>query len=182
MKYAILEDLEQCNYFLDIAKTTALKATCLRDKCGSIIVKDNKIIWSGFNSPPANQENQRRCNIDKSTYHKKVKDTTCCIHAEQRAIMDALKNHPDKIKWSRLYFVRLDINWNISSCGKPYCTICSKMTLDSWVSEFVLLHTEWIAIYTSDEYNILSFEYKEQNGSQTQNLPISPNHTQMKSS
>ncbi|MBR7036894.1 hypothetical protein IKI14_03340 [bacterium] len=30
------------------------------------------------------------------------------MHAEQRAIMDALKNHPDEIEGSDLYFIRLD--------------------------------------------------------------------------
>lgn len=161
MRYAIWEESQECSKFLNITKDIALKATCLRDKCWSIIVKDQEIIGMGFNSPPANQENQRRCTIDKTIYHKKVKDTTCCIHAEQRAIMDTLKKNPDKINWSRLYFVRLNNNENIEPAGKPYCTICSKMTLDAWVWEFVLLHQEWIAIYTSDEYNTLSFEYNE---------------------
>ncbi len=159
MRNPIWQELQECNHFLDLASKIALQATCLRDKCWSIIVKDKEIIWSGFNSPPANQENQRRCNVDKSKYHPKVKDTTCCIHAEQRAIIDTLKTNPDKITWSRLYFVRLNIDGNIEPAGKPYCTICSKMTLDSWISEFVLLHPEWVCIYDTDEYNKLSFEY-----------------------
>ncbi|MCF7834619.1 hypothetical protein K9M48_00990 [Candidatus Gracilibacteria bacterium] len=159
MKYVTGEELETVNHFLNLTKEIAKQATCLRDKCGSIIVKDNKIIGSGFNSPPNNQENQRRCNCDKSTYHPKIKDTTCCIHAEQRAIMDALKNNPNKIIGSRLYFVRLNSYGNIKPSGKPYCTICSKMTLDSGVSEFVLLHLEGACIYDTDEYNTLSFSY-----------------------
>jgi len=161
MRYANWEELQECDYFLNLTSEIAHQATCLRDKCWSIVVKNKEIIWSGFNSPPANQEDQRRCNCDKSIYHPKVKDQTCCIHAEQRAIMDTLKTHPDKINWSRLYFVRLDKNWDIEAAGKPYCTICSKMTLDSWISEFVLLHKEWICIYTTGEYNKLSFEYNE---------------------
>lgn len=161
MKYAQSEELEECNYFLNSAKEIAKQATCLRSKCGSILVKDKEIIWTGFNSPPANNENQRKCNCDKLKYNLKITDKTCCIHAEQRAIMNTLKTNPDKISWSRLYFIRLDKDWNIEQSGKPYCTICSKMALDVWVSEFVLLHSEWIAIYDMDEYNKLSFEYSE---------------------
>ncbi len=161
MRYVIWKELDECNVFLNLAKKIAKQATCLRDKCGSVVVKNGEIIWDGFNSPPANHENQRRCLCDKSIYHKKVKDQTCCIHAEQRAIMDVLKNNPDKIIWSRLYFVRLDVDWNIAPAWKPYCTICSKMTLDSWVSEFVLLHEKWVCVYDTDEYNKLSFEYTE---------------------
>jgi deoxycytidylate deaminase len=99
------------------------------------------------------------CN--KEHYHKKVKDTTCCIHAEQRAIMDALKNHPDKISGARLYFIRLDEQGNPSKADKPYCTICSKMTLDVGIEEFVLWHREGICVYGTDEYNTLSFAYTE---------------------
>ncbi|MFZ2150501.1 MAG: hypothetical protein WAZ12_01745 [Candidatus Absconditicoccaceae bacterium] len=161
MRSPIGKELEECNYFLNIAKNIAQQATCLRDKCGSIIVKNKEVIGSGFNSPPANQENQRRCNVDKTIYHKKIKDTTCCVHAEQRAIMDVLKTNPSKIAGSRLYFVRLNKDLNIEPAGKPYCTICSKMTLDSGVSEFVLLHPEGVYIYDTDEYNKLSFEYNE---------------------
>jgi hypothetical protein len=32
------------------------------------------------------------------SYHRKVTDKTCCIHAEQRALFDALKNHPEQIE------------------------------------------------------------------------------------
>jgi deoxycytidylate deaminase len=37
-----------------------------------------------------------------------VTDKTCCIHAEQRAIMNALRNHPNEIEGADLYFMRLD--------------------------------------------------------------------------
>jgi deoxycytidylate deaminase len=82
----------------------AKQSGCNDARCGSIIVKDGIIIGKGFNSPPGNLESQRRCHIKKDHYHKKVSDKSCCIHAEERAIMDALRNNPDKIKGSTLYF------------------------------------------------------------------------------
>ena len=140
----------------------AKQATCTRLKCGSIIVKDNEIIGRGFNSPPQELETQRRCKNQKSEYHKKVTDKTCCIHAEQRAIMDALKNNPNKIKGSRLYFIGLNENDEKALVtGKPYCTICSKMALDVGISEFVLWHDYGIIAYDTQEYNDLSYKYNE---------------------
>jgi len=94
--------------FLNEAKKVALNSTCLRAKCGAVIVKNNEIIGKGFNSPPKNLENQRRCLINKEEYDKKVTDKTCCVHAEQRAIIDALKKNPEKLNRSKLYFIRLD--------------------------------------------------------------------------
>ena len=146
--------------FIDEAARFALDSGCERKKCGSIIVSDGKIIGKGFNSPPGNLDSQRRCSCPKDSYHKKVSDKSCCVHAEQRAIMDALKHAPEKITGSRLYFVRLDEHNQKTPSGEPWCTICSKMSLDSGVKEFVLWHENGIVVYDTDEYNRLSFEYR----------------------
>ncbi|MBO4517078.1 hypothetical protein J5751_06735 [bacterium] len=55
-------------------------------------------------------ESQRRCTCDKKSYDFKVTDKTCCIHAEQRAMFDALRNHPNELIDSELFFIRLDSN------------------------------------------------------------------------
>lgn len=146
--------------FISKAVEVAKNSTCLRSKCGSIIVKDNQIIGKGYNSPPNNLENQRKCKNDKGDYHKKVTDKTCCMHAEQRAILDALKNNPEKIKDSKLYFIRLDEKDNPSFAGSPYCTICSKMALDTGIKYFILLHKEGIREYETEEYNLMSYQFQ----------------------
>lgn len=144
------------NELIDVAR----KATCQRSKCGSIVVKDEVIIGEGFNSPPQDLESSRRCAVKKSEYHQKVTDKTCCVHAEQRAIMDALAKNPDKIEGSRLYFLRLKDDAP-SFAGKPYCTICSKMALDVGIAEFVLLRENGMNVYKAEEYNTVSFDYND---------------------
>jgi hypothetical protein len=74
--------------------------------------------------------------------------------------MDALARNSDKIIGSRLYFMRLDEEDNLTRAGKPYCTICSKMSLDVGIQEFVLWHEDGICVYDTDEYNLLSYKYK----------------------
>jgi deoxycytidylate deaminase len=146
--------------FMEFSAKIAQKATCKRKKCGSIIVKDNEIIGEGFNSPPGNLDNQCRCQIKKSEYDIKLTDKTCCVHAEQRAIMDALKTNPSKVEGSRLYFMKIDKEGKATKVGKPYCTICSKMALDVGIKEFILWHEDGIYVYNTEEYNDLSFKYK----------------------
>ncbi|KKP91762.1 MAG: CMP/dCMP deaminase zinc-binding protein [Parcubacteria group bacterium GW2011_GWA1_36_12] len=152
---------QEAEYFLEQAIIEAKKSTCERSKCGSIIVKDNQIIGRGYNSPANQLESQRRCQNKKEDYHKKVTDKTCCIHAEQRAIINALKKNLDKLTDSILYFIRLDNNNNPQVAGKPYCTICSKLALDTGIKEFILVHEEGIKLYNTEEYNSISYEYKE---------------------
>jgi hypothetical protein len=75
--------------------------------------------------------------------------------------MNALIDNPDKIIWSRLYFIRIDNDGKPTHAGKPYCTICSKMALDAGISEFVLRDETWVCVYDTDEYNTLSFNYSQ---------------------
>jgi deoxycytidylate deaminase len=144
------------------AAEVAVSATCSRSKCGSVIVNDGEIIGKGFNSPAGNLENQRRCDAEKSSYHSKVTDKTCCVHAEERAITDALRKNPEKLSGSMLYFIRLDGNGDSKFSGAPYCTICSKLALDAGIAEFVLWHESGIAAYKADEYNDLSYKCFEE--------------------
>ena len=153
------DDKEKVEYFMNEAIKEARRSTCNRSKCGSVIVKDNVIIGKGFNSPPGNLESQRRCILAKKTYNEKVGDKTCCIHAEQRAIIEVLKKNPEKIKNSTLYFIRLGKEGNKSFAGKPYCTHCSKLALDVGIVGFALWHEKGICIYDIEEYNDLSFKY-----------------------
>jgi len=161
MKILSGEEERNAIRFLIEARTSALESTCERSCCGSIIVSDKEIIGRGFNSPPRNLEGQRRCSCSKDSYHRKVTDKTCCVHAEQRAMIDALIKNSQRISGSRLYFVRLDSNGAPKRSGEPYCTICSKMALDVGIGEFVLWQEKGICVYGTEEYNELSFAYRE---------------------
>lgn len=148
--------------YLENAATIARAATCTQAQCGTVIVKDGRVIGAGFNSPPLDLEGQRRCGADKNTYNEKVTDKTCCIHAEQRAIMDALATHPNELAGSRLYFMRIDSNDDMTRAGNPWCTICSKIALDAGIAEFVLWHDDGVCVYDTEEYNTLSFAYQHE--------------------
>lgn len=149
---------EEIEYFLEEARKEALKSNCERRKGGSVIVNEGKIIGRGFNSPPKNLESQRRCIVDKNNFDKKVTDKTCCLHAEERAIIDALKKG-HSLNGSFMFFTSVDEYGQRLPSGKPYCTICSKLALDTGVSNWVLEHEEEIRIYDSEEYNNISFNY-----------------------
>lgn len=154
-------DNKEGEKWMHAAAGVSARATCGRSKCGSVIVKNYEIIGEGFNSPAGNLESQRRCDTEKSSYHRKVTDKTCCVHAEERAIMDALGRNPDKLPGSALYFIRLDEGGKPKFSGQPYCTICSKLALDQGLAEFILWHESGITAYPTDEYNDLSYDYFE---------------------
>lgn len=150
--------------FIEAAKATAQKATCQRAQCGAIIVSDNEIIGVGFNSPAGNDEQERRCQVKKNEYDEKVTDKTCCVHAEQRAIMDALRRYPDRVKGSKLYFSRFYPDGQQRLLGgdiQLYCSLCAKMMYDTGVAEFILPHQNGISSFERDEYVGRSFRDKK---------------------
>ena len=97
MKYLTGDEEQKAMEYINQVAEIALQATCERARCGCVIVENDEVIGTGFNSPPGHLESQRRCKNDKNNYDKKVTDKTCCVHAEQRAIMNALIDAPDKI-------------------------------------------------------------------------------------
>ncbi len=157
MKYLAGEEEKEVVGYMEQAAAVAKAATCNQALCGSIIVKEDRVIGAGFNSPPGELDSQRRCHESTEEYDAKVTDKTCCVHAEQRAIMDALHTNPNDLTGSRLYFTRVDADGSILKSGKPYCTICSKMSLDVGIAEFVLWHDDGICVYNTEEYNDVSF-------------------------
>jgi hypothetical protein len=140
------------------ATISAERSLCLRSRCGSIVLDaGGALIGRGHNSPPGD------CPISvcrKDALPAGFKsDRTCCLHAEQRAIMDALAHHPDRLSGGRLYFVRLDDELSPKPSGRPYCSICSKLALDVGLAEFVLWQATGFTAYATDEYNQLTFAY-----------------------
>ena len=152
------EEEKEAIRYMDEAAKVALESLCLRAKCGTVIVKDNGVIGRGYNAPPLNDITLRTCLSKYSLPENNKHDRTCCVHAEQRAITDALKTSVKSISGSRLYFIRLGEDDKITKAGKPYCTGCSKMALDEGIAEFVLWHDQGICVYDTREYNSISHQ------------------------
>ena len=150
-------DQQHEQFFLEAGKE-AEKALCLRDRCGAVVVAGGSIIGRGFNAPPQNDVTLRKCGLDLKDSPKPKSDRTCCMHAEWRAIIDALQ-HAKNIAGSTLYFVRIDQKGMIKRSGEPYCTVCSRFALDTGITQFGLWQEAGIRLYDTMEYNELSYQF-----------------------
>ena len=106
------------DYFMDLAKRTAKQSYCKRAKVGAIIVKDKRIIATGYNGTISGFKNQ--CENGKLTDHSVV------VHAEQNAIIQCARNGVSTVG-STMY------------CTYTPCEECAKLILQSGVKEFVYL-------------------------------------------
>ena len=150
------KEYEQAARWMQMGVEAAQQSTCRKAQCGSILVKDGTIIGTGYNSPAGGENN--RCLDTYSIPENNKYDITCCVHAEVRAIHDALRHHPEKLHGATLYFMRVR-EGEQTRAGTPYCTICSKEALDAGVAEFVLWHEQDITVYDTQEYNNITYQF-----------------------
>lgn len=154
---------EEDRSFLLLAAEEAKKSLCLAGRCGSIIVKNGQVIGAGYNAPPGDNLAARRCTRKSEIDPAFKSDKTCCVHAEWRSVMNALRAHPSELVGATLYFVRVgNTSDDLEFAGDPYCTHCSRLALDVDLAEFVLWHGDprGIVAYDTGEYNELSYAWK----------------------
>ena len=152
------KDLKAIYPFFRAAAVVAQEATCYRAKCGTVIVKGGVIIGRGYNGPALDDEANRTCGKRYDLTVKPKYDKTCCIHAEWRAILGACKQSDD-LSGSVLYFMRVDDKGNFTDAGDPYCTTCSRLTLEAGIERFVLWNDNGADVYDASEYNQKSYEF-----------------------
>ena len=73
-------------YFIQIAKEVASRSTCPRAAVGAVIVKDNRILATGYNGAPAGKPHCEDTGCNTVNDH-----CTTAVHAESNAIAQAAK-------------------------------------------------------------------------------------------
>ncbi len=147
-------------YWMLEAAKCAQGALCARDKCGAVLVNSGQIIGRGYNAPPQDNLKHAKCSLEYGKDQRKPKaDRTCCMHAEWRAILEALRKYPKKLIGSTLYFVRINEKGEPKFSGEPYCTHCSRLALDVGIAKFALWRQDGVKLYNTADYNNLSYDF-----------------------
>lgn len=88
-----MERISKDNYYLEIAKTVALRSTCIRRKYGAVIVKDDRIISTGYNGSARGEANccdRGMCQREAlGIPHGERYEMCVAVHAEDNAISQA---------------------------------------------------------------------------------------------
>lgn len=115
-------------YFMDIAKTVAERATCDRGRSGCVIARDKQILVTGYvGSPKGLPHCDEVGHQMKTTTHEDGSQTQHCVrttHAEQNAIVQAAK-------------LGVSINNATLYCKMTPCSICAKMIINAGIKRVV---------------------------------------------
>ncbi|MBI2082577.1 MAG: hypothetical protein HYT76_03315 [Deltaproteobacteria bacterium] len=114
-------------YFIDIARMVSLRSNCIKRHVAAVVVKDRRIISTGYNGTPrgvrnCNEGGCPRCNTFGPS--GKNLEECYCSHAEENAITQSAY-HGVNIKGATLY-----------TTFSP-CLICTKMIINSGIAEVV---------------------------------------------
>jgi dCMP deaminase len=114
-------------YFMDITCLVAKRATCLRRAVGAVVIKDRRLLSTGYNGAPSNVRHcaetgclRQQLKVPSGERHELCRG----IHAEQNAIIQAAY-HGVSIKGATLY------------CTNQPCSICAKMIINAGIVRIV---------------------------------------------
>lgn len=112
-------------YFMNIAGQVSERSTCLRRKVGAVIVRDRRILATGYNGAPSGIKHciDIGCLREEQGIASGERHELCRgLHAEQNAIIQAA-----------LYGVAVD-GASIYSTHQP-CVLCAKMLINAGIRE-----------------------------------------------
>jgi dCMP deaminase len=115
-------------YFLEVACLVSRRSTCLRRSVGAVLVRDKKILATGYNGAPSGVKHcidigciREKLNIPSGQRHELCRG----LHAEQNVLLQAAL-HGSSTKGSVLYVT-----------NQP-CMICAKMLINAGINEIVI--------------------------------------------
>ena len=112
-------------YFMSIADLAASRSTCTRRKVGAVLVKNRRIISTGYNGAPAGHQHcqeigclREQLNVPSGEKHELCRG----VHAEQNVIIQAAF-HGIPVAGASLY------------CTTQPCSICAKMIINAGIKK-----------------------------------------------
>lgn len=114
-------------YFMKIAQDVSVRAICVKRKVGALVVKDNRILSTGYNGAPKGFAHcaeetclRKQMQIPSGQRHELCRG----LHAEQNAIIQAAV-HGSSIEGGTMY------------CTYQPCVICVKMLINAGIVRLV---------------------------------------------
>ena len=126
------------DYYLSLAQDVAKRSTCLRRKYGAVIVKDDRIISTGYNGAPRGRDNccdrgtclRQEMNIPSGERYELCRS----VHAEANAIIHA--TYADMIG-STLYLAGIDALSNEPLSVSEPCSMCKRMIINAQIEKII---------------------------------------------
>lgn len=128
----------QDEYFLNIAREVATRATCLRRQFGAVIVREKRIMSTGYAGAPNGVPNC--CDLGKCyRQEKKIPsgehyELCRSVHAEMNAVIQA---GYDRTRGAKIYIAGIDLEGNSVEIEAIPCRLCRRVIINASIEEVV---------------------------------------------
>jgi dCMP deaminase len=146
------ERRDKQNYYLDIAETVLERGTCLRRNFGAIIVKNDRIVSTGYTGAPRGRKNccdiglctREKLNIPRGERYELCRS----VHAEANAIISAARN--DMIG-ATLYLAGREARTGELIRNPSSCAMCRRLIINAGIVCVVIRATR-------DDYTVVDVQ------------------------
>lgn len=129
---------DKIQYYLDIAKAVAARGTCLRRKFGAVVVKDDRIVSTGYVGAPRGRKNccdlgtcfRMENNIPSGTRYELCRS----VHAEMNAIINASK---EELEGGVMYLVGVEPDGTYTP-NADCCSMCKRVIINAGIRYVVI--------------------------------------------
>ena len=137
-----MDRVDKINYYLDIAEAVVERGTCLRNNYGSVIVKNDEIISTGYNGAPrgtVNCSDSGSCIRDDMNIPKGQRYELCrAVHAEQNAIISASRS---LLMGADIYLACHDARTGEIDGDIEPCMMCKRFIINAGISRVIVRNT-----------------------------------------
>lgn len=126
-----MERLSKKDYYLNIAAEVAKRSTCMRRQYGAVIVKDDRIIATGYNGPARGSEHCEACVRDNLPHNSGYTSDCPAVHAETNALLSAGRESIG----ATLYLAGWANGERIAS--PTPCVMCSRLIQNAQIKEVI---------------------------------------------
>lgn len=124
-------------YFLRIAQAVSARSTCKRRQYGAVVVKDGRIVSTGYNGAPSGTLScieKGICERQAQNIPSRQRYELCeSVHAEANALLSASR---EEAKGATLYIAGWDAEDDSVADGHP-CAMCARLIRNSGVKTVV---------------------------------------------
>ncbi|MGL1893951.1 MAG: hypothetical protein OCD02_20095 [Spirochaetaceae bacterium] len=130
---------DKTNYYLDIAETVLERCTCLRRSYGSVIVKNDEIVSTGYVGAPRGRKNctdigtchREKANVPRGTMYELCRS----LHSEANAIISAPRKD---MLGSTLYMVGKEYSSGNYIENSNSCMMCKRLIINAGIDEVII--------------------------------------------
>ena len=156
-----IDRISKDNYYLGIARSVSMRSTCLRRQYGAVIVKNNRVVSTGYNGAAKGVveccSNGRCLRNELGIKHGEPYELCQAVHSEANAIIQGTAS---EMEGATLYLAGFENGKVIKAIP---CMMCRRMILNARIDKVIATIGDEDEMFTTSAEELRIKENEEYN-------------------